>query len=74
MEKYIDIVRIINYNIRIANKGGENMNEKDKKDIRELVSTAKYLADNDPQGLMLAKNTIDVLKARADLEKVKEVS
>ena len=55
-------------------KGGENMNEKDKKDIRELVRTAKYLADNDPQGLMLAKNTIDVLKARADLEKVKEVS
>ena len=50
------------------------MNEKDKKDIREPVSTAKYLADNDPQGLMLAKNTIDVLKARADLEKVKEVS
>ena len=74
MEKYIDIVRIINYNIRIVNKGGENMNEKDKKDIRELVRTAKYLADNDPQGLMLAKNTIDVLKARADLEKVKEVS
>ncbi len=45
------------------------MSEKDKKDIRELVKASKYLADHDPQALMLAKNSIDILKARCELEK-----
>ncbi len=44
------------------------MSEKEKKDIAEMVKTAKYLAKNDPQGFMLARNTVDVLKARADME------
>lgn len=45
------------------------MSEKEKKDIKEMVETAKYLAEKDPMGLMLAKNSMDILKARADLEK-----
>lgn len=45
------------------------MSEKDKKDIRELVEASKYLADHDPQALLLAKNSIDILKARCELEK-----
>lgn len=44
------------------------MSEKEKKDISEMVKTAKYLAKNDPQGFMLARNTVDVLKARADMD------
>lgn len=45
------------------------MSEKEKKDIKEMVETAKYLAEKDPMGLMLAKNSMDILKARADMEK-----
>lgn len=48
------------------------MNDKDLKNIGEMVITAKYLADNDPYGLMLAKSVMDTLKARADMEKVKK--
>lgn len=44
------------------------MSEKDKKDVAEMVKAAKYLAKKDPLGLALAKNTIDTLKARADME------
>ena len=44
------------------------MSEKDKKDVAEMVKTSKYLAKKDPLGLALAKNTIDTLKARADME------
>lgn len=54
------------------------MSEKDKKDIAEMVETAKYLAEHDPQGLLIAKSSMDILKARADMdrerEKEKEVS
>ena len=45
------------------------MSEKEKKDIKAMVQTARYLADHDPQGLMLAKTSMDILKARCDLEK-----
>ena len=31
------------------------MSEKDRKEIAEMVKKAKYLAENDPQGFMLAK-------------------
>lgn len=44
------------------------MSEKEKKDIAEMVKTARELAKKDPQGFMLAKNSVDILKARADLE------
>lgn len=44
------------------------MSEKEKKEIADMVATAKELARKDPQGFMLAKNSVDILKARADLE------
>lgn len=43
------------------------MNEKEKQEIKEMTETAKYLADNDPYGLYLAKNNMNILKARCDL-------
>lgn len=48
------------------------MSDKDKKEIAELVRKAKHLAENDPQGFMLAKNSIDILKARSDMDAVDE--
>ncbi|MBS4961397.1 MAG: hypothetical protein KHZ62_11405 [Clostridiales bacterium] len=44
------------------------MEEREKNEIREMVQKAKYLADHDPQGLLLAKTSIDILKARCDIE------
>ncbi len=46
------------------------MSEKEKRDIREMVKTAKYLAENDPQSLVIAKTGLDMLKARCDMDKV----
>lgn len=48
------------------------MSEKDKKDIAEMVKTAKHLAENDPQGFMLAKNSMDILKARSDMDAIEK--
>ncbi len=50
------------------------MTEKEKNDVKEMVETAKYLADNDPQGLFLAKSNMDILKARCDLDNVSRES
>lgn len=53
------------------------MSEKEKKDIAEMVKTVKELAEKDPQGFLIAKSNIDILKARADMDKQeaeKEVS
>lgn len=48
------------------------MSEKEKKDIAEMVKTARELAKKDPQGFLIAKSNIDILKARADMEREKE--
>ncbi len=45
------------------------MSEKDKKDIEKMVETAKYLAEHDPQGLLIARSNMDILKARADMDR-----
>lgn len=45
------------------------MSEKEKKEICEMVEAAKYLAEHDPTGLIIAKSNMDILKARADMEK-----
>lgn len=54
------------------------MSEKEKKNIADMVKTARELAKKDPQGFLIAKSNIDILKARADMdreqEKDKEVS
>lgn len=44
------------------------MDEKEKREIAEMVETAKELAEKDPQGFRLVKSSVDILKARADLE------
>lgn len=46
------------------------MGDKEKKEIKEMVETAKFLAENDPQGFLIAKSNIDILKARSDLDVV----
>ena len=52
-----------------SKKGAEKaLNEVERDDIRDMVEKAKYLAENDPNALLLAKNSIDILKARCDLE------
>lgn len=45
------------------------MSEKQKQEIAEMVETAEYLAKKDPMAFALAKNSIDTLKARADMER-----
>lgn len=45
------------------------MSEKEKEDIQETAEAAKYLAEHDPTGLIIAKSNMDILKARADMEK-----
>ncbi len=44
------------------------MSSKEKKDIKTMVEAAKMLAENDPQGFMIVKSNIEVLKARHDME------
>ena len=36
----------------------------------DSIKALKDLAVNDPQALMLAKNSMDILKARCDLDKM----
>ena len=48
------------------------MNRKEKKDIAEMVKTASELAKKDPQGFLIAKSNIDILKARADMDRERE--
>ena len=44
-------------------------NEKEKKEIAEMVETAKHLATHDPQAFMIAKSNMEILKIRADMDK-----
>ena len=48
------------------------MSEKEKKEIAEMVETAKHLAAHDPRAFMIAKSNMDILKIRADMDKEKE--
>ena len=48
------------------------MSEKERKEIADMVETAKELAQKDPQGFLIAKSNIDILKARADMERKQE--
>lgn len=45
------------------------MSEKEKKEIAEMVKTAELLAEHDPQGLLIAKSNLDILKNRCEIEK-----
>lgn len=55
--------------MNIINDIRENATKEEKKDINEMVEAAKYLAEHDPTGLIIAKSNMDILKARADMEK-----
>lgn len=48
------------------------MSEKERKEIADMVETAKELAKKDPQGFLIAKSNIDILKARADMDREQE--
>lgn len=48
------------------------MSRKEKKDIAEMVKTASELAKKDPQGFLIVKSNIDILKARADMDRERE--
>lgn len=45
------------------------MSEKEKKEIAEMLETAELLAKHDPQGLMIAKSNLDILKSRCEIER-----
>lgn len=45
------------------------MSEKEKKEIAEMVETAKHLATHDAQAFMIAKSNMEILKIRADMDK-----
>lgn len=50
-------------------KGGENLSRKERKDIKAMVEAAVMLAEKDPQGFMIIKSNIEVLKARSDMDR-----
>lgn len=45
------------------------MSEKEKKEIAEMLETAELLAKHDPQGLMIVKSNLDILKSRCEIER-----
>lgn len=50
------------------------MSEKEKDEIREMVETAEFLAEHDPQSLLIVKANFDILKSRCQIERAgKEV-
>ena len=54
----------------IDEKKGANSEEKQK--IQEIVKTAQHLADNDPGSFIILKSNMEILKARCDMQKLKE--
>lgn len=50
------------------------MTEIEKREIAEMVEIAKELAEHDPQGFMLAKSNMNILKNRSDMERQEKES
>ena len=48
------------------------MEEQKVKEIQEIVKTAQHLADNDPGSFIILKSNMEILKARCDMQKLKE--
>lgn len=44
------------------------MSAKERNDIKEMIESAQDLAKKDPQGFMIIKSNIEVLKARSDMD------
>ena len=55
--------------IMIGRKSNE-ITDKERQDIQKMTETAAYLAEHDPQAFALAQNSIFILKARCDMEKM----
>ena len=59
---------LIHHEVGIPTKGGDSyMSDQEKRVIQEISETDKYLADNDRSSLLLAKNSLDILKGRCDM-------
>ena len=48
------------------------MSEKERKEIDEMVETAKMLAEHDPERLAIGKAALDALKVRCEIERTKK--
>lgn len=48
------------------------MSEKERKEIDEMVETAKMLAEHDPESLAIGKAALDALKVRCEIERTKK--
>lgn len=47
------------------------MRDSRRNEVKELITIIKFIARNDQQSFILAKNTVETLKARIELEKDK---
>lgn len=50
------------------------MTEVEKREIAEMVEIARELAEHDPQGFMIAKSNMNILKIRSDMERQEKES
>lgn len=53
-------------------KKSSEITDKEREDIDKITETAAYLAEHDPQAFALAQNSIFILKARCDMEKMSQ--
>lgn len=53
-------------------KKSSEITDKEREDIDRITETAAYLAEHDPQAFALAQNSIFILKARCDMEKMSQ--
>ena len=66
---FVILYFILYFTNRGIKKGLKPFFEKEKKEIAEMVETAKHLATHDPQAFMIAKSNMEILKIRADMDK-----
>ena len=45
------------------------MEDSRRNEVKELITLIKFIANNDRQSFILARNTVETLKARIELEK-----
>ena len=50
-------------------RGVETMKDSRRNEVKELITLIKFIANNDRQSFILARNTVETLKARIELEK-----
>jgi hypothetical protein len=45
------------------------MKDSRRNEVKELITLIKFIANNDRQSFILARNTVETLKTRIELEK-----